>query len=193
MVLLVLIASFAIVAGAVSDATSAPPPVRKTQILLLDVDNTLYAEKHHKIEAQIVQNIHRFVAGNDAGCAADDLHLRFGSTIEGLRQTAWKNLSFEALREKQRDFYQWVYSNIDCSSLLQSQLHVRPLQRNELDSDDSSIRCIKTGYSHCNSGDSKDFVYNVAAQQTAVRRLLKSVASSTNGQWEFHVASNNGI
>jgi hypothetical protein len=90
--------------------------------LLLDVDNTLYREQDSGIEAQIVQGTHAYcknVLGVDKD-EADRLYLEYGSTIEGLRQTLWKDLSKDKLHEKMKDFYHAVYDPVDPSSLVLS-------------------------------------------------------------------------
>ncbi|KAL3922639.1 MAG: hypothetical protein SGILL_002100, partial [Bacillariaceae sp.] len=90
--------------------------------LLLDIDNTVYNEKHAQIEAQIIANTHQYCQ-NVLGISkqhADDLFREYGSTIEGLRQTAWKDLSHDELERKMNNFYHQIYDDIDPSRLLDS-------------------------------------------------------------------------
>jgi hypothetical protein len=97
-------------------------PVAARKALLLDIDNTLYQEKHANIESQIVAGTHRYCQ-NVLGISkehADDLFREYGSTIEGLRQTVWKDLSPKDLEENMKAFYHTVYASIDPSRLLVS-------------------------------------------------------------------------
>jgi len=166
-----------------SSAASSSP----SSILFLDVDNTLYAERYHQIEAQLVPRIHQFVADelnlsiSQAAVLADRLHAQFGSTIEGLRQTEWNKLEGNKLQEKQRAFYNTVYADVDCRSLLELKKQIP--KKNE---DDSS----KTGYSH------SETAYNMAAHQRQVRRILKSTANNGNDHdctIQLHLASNSPL
>ncbi len=98
-----------------------PLPVDAVSTLvLLDVDNTLYVEADAGIEAQIIQNTHDFCrnALDMSASQADSLYHEYGSTIEGLRQTVWKNDDDEKLRQSLQDFYETVYRDIDMSRLL---------------------------------------------------------------------------
>lgn len=54
------------------------------------------------------------------GVQADELHAKYGSTIEGLRQTLWKDLPKSKLEEYMRDFYDFCYTRIRKQSLLVS-------------------------------------------------------------------------
>jgi hypothetical protein len=99
-------------------SSSSTPSSLKNTALVLDVDNTLYQESIAGIEAQIVQNTHAYCKehlGLDKE-QADDLYRAFGSTIEGLKQSLWKNLP--GRQEKLAHFYQQVYKDIDMSKLL---------------------------------------------------------------------------
>jgi threonine dehydrogenase-like Zn-dependent dehydrogenase/FMN phosphatase YigB (HAD superfamily) len=101
---------------------STPVADFPAKILLIDVDNTLYNERNHGIEQQIVQNIHRFCQERLGMTVsqADELHAKYGSTVEGLRQTLWNNLPSWKREEQLRDFYDVVYGNIQKDSLLVS-------------------------------------------------------------------------
>lgn len=137
-------------------SSSSPLP---PSLMLLDVDNTLYDETEAKIEEQIVRNTHDFChlrLGFDAdGRQADELFHQYGSTIEGLRQTVWKNLPTEHLRDKLQTFYEDVYDpkRIDISRLMPSAFLLK-----EEDGSGGS-----TGYTHA-----------TFEQDRLVRRLLKS-------------------
>jgi threonine dehydrogenase-like Zn-dependent dehydrogenase len=102
------------------------------------------------IESQIVANIHRFVAEtlhlnlDEASILADELHHQFGSTIEGLRQTVWKNNN-EKTNQLLCSFYDSVYRGIDCRGTL--------LRRGDYQSH-------STGYSH-------------TAETDAIRKILQ--------------------
>jgi hypothetical protein len=91
-----------------------------SRLVLLDVDNTLYRERDAGIESQIVHGTHsycRHVLGIDKE-KADQLYAQFGSTVEGLQQTVWKDLSNDELEERLGDFYRSVYEKVDPSSIL---------------------------------------------------------------------------
>ena len=136
------------------------------RILLLDVDNTLYAESHHSIEQQIVHNIHDYCQKKlqMSPRLADDLHRQYGSTIEGLRQTVWKHMSRDNLSFCMQDFYDTVYSNISVDSLL--------LGRSSADTDGGPTT---TGYTHQQQ------------EQDWIRRFWKSCPHA------IHVASNSPL
>jgi hypothetical protein len=71
-------------------------------LILLDIDNTLYQEKEAGIEAQIVKNTHSYCQrrlGLDKE-QADDLYRAYGSTVEGLKQTLWKDVSKETFTRR---------------------------------------------------------------------------------------------
>jgi FMN phosphatase YigB (HAD superfamily) len=93
-----------------------------SRALIIDVDNTLYSERALRvrgrgIEEQIVSNTHHFCASrlNMTKEEADDLFRKYGSTVEGLRQT----LPREDVEQILIDYYHQVWSdNIDYSSLL---------------------------------------------------------------------------
>ena len=89
------------------------------RLILLDVDNTLYRERDAGIESQIVDGTHSYcerVLEIDKG-HADKLYNQYGSTVEGLQHTIWKDLSNEELQEKVKEFYHAVYDNVDPSSI----------------------------------------------------------------------------
>ncbi|KAG7353901.1 alcohol dehydrogenase [Nitzschia inconspicua] len=98
----------------VSSGLKLPP------LLVLDVDNTLYNEQQAEIERQIVQLTHEYCQKflNISPQEADQLFITHGSTIEGLRQLKWKDLSEEVLQQKMEEFYCYVYNPIDPSRLL---------------------------------------------------------------------------
>lgn len=195
------------------------------QIMMLDVDNTLYPEKYLGIEAQIVRKIYDFVASSndsfisdecmlrqehalngtiravddsrssnihEASTFADGLHRQFGSTVEGLRQTLWKNLSHTQLRDRQRAFYDSVYTGIDYSSLLNNFPSVSRHRENERSVDDTTMKKsssgTKTGYSHDGNGHSLATI--LQQQQHVVRSIL---SRSNNDKYEWHVASNSPL
>lgn len=113
-------------AAASSGLPPIPPPYKQPSLLLLDVDNTLYDEGTAGIEAQIIQRTHaychqRLQVGLDqdnGGIDADMLFRRYGSTIEGLRQTVWKDASPDEMLYYLRDFYQTVYKGLDVSLIV---------------------------------------------------------------------------
>lgn len=126
--ILLLVFSCAVTITAVEASWDAEPPKSHwsssmpspTSVLVLDVDNTLYDEQHAKIEQQIVQRTHSYCETvlNLLTDQADDLFRAYGSTIEGLRHTIWKDLSPEMLQDHMDGFYHHVYGPIDPSSLL---------------------------------------------------------------------------
>jgi len=121
-----------------------------SRLLLLDVDNTLYEERCAGIESQIIRGTHSYcqdVLGMDSQMA-DELYKQYGSTIEGLQHTVWKDLSESELQEKLEGFYHAVYDDVDPTSLLLP---------------DMGASSGSTGYSH----DSKE-------QRKMTRQLLKS-------------------
>jgi phosphoglycolate phosphatase-like HAD superfamily hydrolase len=108
----------AVIVGLVSSAVASSQP--SSTLILLDIDNTLYSESDSGIEAQIVKNTHYFCReryGMDKE-TADDMFRRFGSTVEGLKKTRWKDASDEELQKKLDEFYNGVYKDIDYSGLL---------------------------------------------------------------------------
>lgn len=151
-----------------SSSTTTPgyvPPDR----LWLDVDNTLYSESilsgiGRGIEAQIVRGVHEFyerfesddtdkvAASASPQERADALHQQYGSTIEGLRQTRWKNLLPNELSAKMRNFYERVYQDVDVTALLDTDR-----------SRHSHGGASSTGYSH----------NAVAQQHTLLRDALR--------------------
>ena len=141
---------------------------RGSRLVLLDVDNTLYRERDTGIESQIVHGTHSYckdVVGITKEIA-DQLYKEFGSTVEGLERSTWKELSKSELQEKLDEFYRVVYENVDVS----------PILIPDLDSTDGS-----TGYSHA----SKE-------EQKLARQLLKfsphSIAFASNSP-SWHVAN----
>ena len=117
--------------------------------LIVDVDNTLYKETHAGIEQQIVAHTHAYCQeflDNMSPDQADDLYKDYGSTIEGLRQTIWKDV--DNIDEKLAHFYETVYRDIDMSKLL-------PLSNTQRGTGSS------TGYDH-------------GQEQRLLRRLLEA-------------------
>jgi threonine dehydrogenase-like Zn-dependent dehydrogenase/FMN phosphatase YigB (HAD superfamily) len=115
-------------------------------VLVIDVDNTLYCDEDLQnknvdppvkgIEEQIVKNILAYCEKHvsmDRG-EADQLHLVYGSTIEGLRHTEWKHLPSLMMQEQMKHCYKRIYGEIDYSALLQ--MH------------QPSSNQLATGYSH---------------------------------------------
>ncbi len=99
---------------------TASPHRNPSRLLLLDVDNTLYREEDAGVEAQIVRGTHSFcqhVLGIDKE-KADELYKHYGSTVEGLERTVWKDLSDDELEKRLEEFYEAVYENADPSSIL---------------------------------------------------------------------------
>lgn len=136
-----------------------------SRVILLDVDNTLYAEAQHHIEQQIIRNIYDFCAtvANVTNEHADDLHHKFGSTLEGLRQTLWRTLPTEEVRRRMEQFYNKVYHGVEVKSLIGTYGMPKSL-------DSTGTR---TGYSH--RGDTS----------TRLLRFWKSIPPS-----QIHLASN---
>ena len=89
--------------------------------MILDVDNTLYQETQAGIEEQIIQRTHAFCHDHLqlSKEQADDLYHTYGSTVEGLKQTIWKDFSLQQQAQQLANFYQQVYHpTIDYSRLL---------------------------------------------------------------------------
>jgi hypothetical protein len=125
-----------------SPSSSQPDISSASRLLLLDVDNTLYREQDAGIESQIVRGTHsycRHVLGIDKE-QADQLYVQFGSTVEGLQRTVWKDLSNDELEERLGDFYRVVYEKVDPSSIL----------RPDIDASGGS-----TGYTHASKEERK--------------------------------------
>ena len=141
--------------------------------IFLDVDNTLYRESSlpNGIESQIIQGIHRFCrdALNLTAAQADNLHRTYGSTVEGLSQTVWKDTDSATQQKHLQSFYDHVYETIDVRELVLAHAH-HP---------GSSIS--STGYSHASS--SKGRQPNMAQ----LRRILQQQSSSST---QFILASN---
>jgi len=150
-----------------TEATPSPQGISSgSRLVLLDVDNTLYRERGAGIESQIVHGTHSYcqhVLGMDKE-KADQLYNQFGSTVEGLQRTIWKDFSNNELQKRLADFYRAVYENIDPSSILLP----------DIDACSSS-----TGYSHATKEERK-----------LTRQLLKfsplSVAFASNSP-SWHV------
>ena len=152
---------------------SAPAPQSSSggsgafRLLLLDVDNTLYREKDTGVEAQIIRGTHLYCEsflGIDKE-KADQLYRQFGSTVEGLQRTVWKDLSGKELEERLVDFYKAVYENVDPSSILLP---------------DVDAYSGSTGYSHTSKEERK-----------LMRQLLKSsplpiALASNSPSWHVH-------
>jgi FMN phosphatase YigB (HAD superfamily) len=92
----------------------------KQTLIMLDVDNTLYEEVQVGIESQIVQNTHSYCEQvlNLSADQADEMYRKYGSTVEGLKEELWKDLSEEDLKSQLDAFYRQVYKGIDMSKLL---------------------------------------------------------------------------
>jgi threonine dehydrogenase-like Zn-dependent dehydrogenase len=92
----------------------------KTTLIVLDIDNTLYQEAEAGIEAQIVRNTHSYCQEklDITSEQADELYKKYGSTVEGLRQTLWIRLDDSELDSRLKAFYEGIYRSIDYSSLL---------------------------------------------------------------------------
>jgi hypothetical protein len=114
--------------------------------LVVDIDNTLYQETHAGIERQIVDNTHAYCQEHlqMSSEQADDLFHEYGSTIEGLRQTVWKDI--DEKEQKLAHYYEQVYKDIDMSKLLPPS---------------SKGRGSSTGYTH-------------GQEQRLIRRLFES-------------------
>ena len=152
---------------------SASPSPKDRRILLLDVDNTLYNEKDHLIEKQIVQNIHEYcqreLQVSPEEC--DRLHHEYGSTIEGLM-----NLKNTLVPLDLSHFYQQVYQNIRVDSLL-TQYSLR------------SVPTLSTGYTH-------DFSTTTSQQRKRslqLQHFLLALASSqslglASNSPQFHIS-----
>jgi len=130
-----------------------PVGPKKRKILILDVDNTLYKEKELQIlnkgiEQQIIDNTHSFCQRlfHLSKKQCDDLYLKYGSTIEGLRYLISEGkleLKSEANAAAADDtslldsvmvkYYHDVYNNIDMTGLM-------------LSTDPKEVQ--KTGYNH---------------------------------------------
>lgn len=114
-----LLVSFVVPSIAVSSLHQ--DSLSSSTLLLLDVDNTLYCENQAGIEAQIVQNTHSYCLekyGLDKE-AADELFREYGTTVEGLKQTLWKDWGQERLQDELEAFYHGVYKNdMDYSRLI---------------------------------------------------------------------------
>lgn len=123
-------------------STSTAYSSKKQKVLVLDVDNTLYNEaltsKHGLgIETQIIKKTHEFGKKHFdlSKDECDEMYLKFGSTVEGLRSMLLSQGKSELeINNMMRDYYNEVYDEIDMSCLLLS---------SELKSSSSN-----TGYSH---------------------------------------------
>ena len=161
-----------------SDNKAMSPTIQLTKrLLLLDVDNTLYQESEHGIERQIINNIHAYVQQRlqMSAAEADELHRQYGSTVEGLRQTVWKNLSTAELKTRMHDFYDFVYSTVNVQSLLLK-------KRGSTTTLDPSTT---TGYTHDQQQQQQQH------QQQDDRRLLARFWKSC--PFPIHVASNSPV
>ena len=153
--------------------SSLPSP---NPVIILDVDNTIYDEKllastsPPGVEEQIVKNIHSYCAEHVSNLPkgqADSLHHTYGTTIEGLRHAAWKDLSLQEVQDKMLHCYQTIWNdNMTYASLLRQH---RPQQSS-----------FTTGYSH------------PASQVAQLRALLGSMAgtplylASNSPSWHVH-------
>ena len=122
----------------VAHASLSHPRATPADVIVLDVDNTLYSEESLRsqagcssrlgIEEQIVRNIHAYCQDNLSlnKDQADELHHMFGSTIEGLRHTLGQDLTARKMATKLKHCYENIYDGFDYSSLLnlhQAQSH----------------------------------------------------------------------
>ena len=116
-------------------SSDASPPA-----LVLDVDNTLYKEEHARIERQIVQNTHSYCHKHFGMSKekADDLFRKYGSTVEGLKHTLWKDLPSDKRQRELTAFYRevWHPQQIDVSNAIPT----------------SKGSSSSTGYSHGGDG-----------------------------------------
>jgi phosphoglycolate phosphatase-like HAD superfamily hydrolase len=112
----------AIVWAVVMSTTYVPTMahIPKRTLIMLDVDNTLYEEGEVGIESQIVGKTHTYCEEvlDLSADQADELYRKYGSTVEGLKEEIWKDLSEEKLKSKLDAFYRQVYKGIDMSKLL---------------------------------------------------------------------------
>ena len=142
--LLVLVAILATIICLPSLTTPSSVPVVDiaSRLLLLDVDNTLYEELYAGIESQIVSSTQHYcknVLGIEKEMA-DHLYNKYGSTVEGLRQTIWKDESQTNLQKNLKEFFRAVYDNVNPSILLLG---------------DGSSKRSSTGYSHVSDTEIK--------------------------------------
>jgi threonine dehydrogenase-like Zn-dependent dehydrogenase len=150
-----VILSGLVLAASSSSSSSSSPPLGQpptSALLVLDVDNTLYREKEASIEAQIVRNTHQYCEEhlNLSKEQADDLFRVHGSTVEGLKETLWKDYPREKRQEELRTFYHVVYKDLDVSRLLPASNY---------------FAGGSTGYSHASAAANRNDV---------LRTLLKS-------------------
>ncbi|GAX28770.1 hypothetical protein FisN_25Lh173 [Fistulifera solaris] len=96
---------------------------------------------------------------------ADELHAKYGSTIEGLRQTLWNDIPSWKREEQMRDFYDFVYANIQKESLLVTS---------------RETSSSNTGYTH--NSDLQE-----QSRQERLRQLLKV------SPFPLHLASNSPL
>ncbi|GKZ01014.1 hypothetical protein MPSEU_001052800 [Mayamaea pseudoterrestris] len=99
-----------------NDRPSSLPLDENKLTLLLDVDNTLYDESACEIESQIIRGIHDYCRDhlNMTPVQAQELHVKHGSTIQGLMNTRQVN------KKLVQQFYKEVYQNVSVDSLLQT-------------------------------------------------------------------------
>ena len=138
-----------------------------SRLLLLDVDNTLYREADACVEAQIVEGTHSYcqdILAMDKE-EADELYRQFGSTVEGLQKTIWKDLSDAELEDRLEGFYRAVYDNVDPSSILLP---------------DSDADSGSTGYSHASKEERK------LARQLLKCSPLPIALASNSPSWHVH-------
>jgi len=131
-------------------ATTASPIQRPT--IFLDVDNTLY--RNSNVEHQIVDNIHQYCRSKFGMTPdqADELHHKYGSTIQGIRKIIWKDLCSEEQHLLLEDFYTSVYKDVSVASLLAT---------------DSGKGSDSTGYSHT-CGDRLRRLWKVCGPRLAI-------------------------
>ena len=159
---------------------SEPIAPNRRKILILDVDNTLYNEQELQqrekgIEKQIISNTHSFCERlfrlTKQQC--DDLYLKHGSTIEGLRHLSLEGkleLKSDNVNAADRplfdsilvDYYKNVYQDIDMTGLILSQ---------------DALDAQKTGYNHS----------TMKSKRKILQRLLK------NSPYPIFLASNSPL
>lgn len=97
------------------------------KVLILDIDNCVYSESEIRaaagrgIEQQIIDNTHAFGKKelNLTKDECDEMYIRHGSTVEGIRQKLVSEGKLEKTIQKVLcDYYQHVYDGIDMTCLL---------------------------------------------------------------------------
>lgn len=113
----------------------------KTQVIILDVDNTLYNEAELKathgfgIEDQITKRTYAYGEKyyNISKVECDEMYFKYGSTAEGIRHMLIsQKKSVTEIKDTLRQYYNEVFDGIDMSCLLLS----------------SDMKNSNTGYNH---------------------------------------------